>query len=496
MPRRSGLLLHPTSLPGRFGVGDAGPAAHRFLDFLAAAGQSVWQVLPLCPTSYGNSPYGGTSAFAGNPLLVSPEALVADGLLPAEAVGAVPAFASAHVDYAAVIPWKQALLRRSWEHVVAARADVVAEVERFTAAERDWLDDWTLFSAVKDAEGGRHWQDWPEPLRRRDAAALERARGELAAEIRFHAFVQWAFFAQWARLRARAAELGVALLGDLPIYVADDCVDVWASPELFALDADGRPTVIAGVPPDYFSATGQRWGNPLYRWDRMAEQGFAWWVRRLRANLRLADLVRLDHFRGFAGYWELPGDAPNGIPGRWVSGPGAALFAALRDALGSPLPIVAEDLGVITPDVVALRRDFGLPGMKVLQFGFGQDDSDHLPHHHTPDTVVYTGTHDNDTAVGWYATAGPRERARFGRYLGAGPHDVATAMIRAAMTSVAELAIVPVADVLGLGSEARMNTPAQESGNWGWRMLPGALRAEHAAELRRLAELTGRAPAR
>jgi 4-alpha-glucanotransferase len=491
--RRAGFLLHPTSLPGRFGVGDLGPEAYRFVDWIALAGGSVWQVLPLCPTSFGNSPYGGAAVFAGNPLLVSPELLVEDGLLAPEAVRGAPRFRDGRVDYDAAIAWKEAVLRRAWEHVGRERTDVLAAVDAFAAAPEQsfWLEDWALFSALKSRHGGAHWSEWPEPLRLRDAVALAEARGELAPELAFHRFAQFLFFGQWERLHAHARRAGVLVLGDLPIYVADDCVDVWASPELFQLDAERRPTVISGVPPDYFSATGQRWGNPLYRWDTLAEQGYGWWIRRLQANLRLADLVRLDHFRGFAAFWELPADAPTGEPGRWVSGPSSALFRALRDALGT-LPIVAEDLGMITPDVQALRRELGLPGMKVLQFAFGAADSDHLPHHHATDTVAYTGTHDNDTTVGWFAKAAPGERRRALELLGCAEQEVAPAMIRAAYGSVAEMAIVPVQDVLGLGSEGRMNTPASNAGNWTWRLLPGALRGEQARALRRLAELTGR----
>jgi 4-alpha-glucanotransferase len=490
------VLLHPTSLPGPHGVGDLGGEAESFLDWAAAAGQTVWQILPLGPTSWGHSPYGSLSAFAGNPLLVSPDRLLEEGLLPRPALGRVPELPADHVDFAAAGAWKDQVLRASHAHLAEhapqrIREAYAAFVESPDQAE--WLDDWALFAALKARFDGRAWTEWDPELRRRDAAALARARRELAAEIDFHRYAQFVFHRQWERLRGEARRRGIEILGDLPIYVAGDSAEVWARPDLFALDDLGRPTVVAGVPPDYFSATGQRWGNPLYRWDRMRAEGYAWWIARLRANLRRADRVRLDHFRGFVAYWEVPASEPTAVGGRWVAGPGVELFAALRAALGE-LPLVAEDLGVITPDVEALRDALELPGMKVLQFAFGELDGVHAPHRHRRRSVIYTGTHDNDTTRGWHARLGAEERARVHAYLGTtgdGPH---WDLVRAAYTSVAELAIVPLQDLLGLGSEARMNTPAEAAGNWSWRLRPGALGAELAERLRRLAALTGRLP--
>jgi 4-alpha-glucanotransferase len=490
--RAYGILLHPTSLPGPHGIGDLGPAAHTFVDWLAAAGARYWQVLPLVPTGLGSSPYGGTAAFAGNPLLISPQQLVRDGLLPAAALAETPRFPVTRIDWGRAIPWKESLLARAFAHVRANRPEVVAEALAWgREPSRRWVADWALFSALKEHYGGGHWAGWPAPLRDRDPAALASAERDLAELVTRHVFVQWVFERQWQELRSHARERGVGILGDLPIYVADDCVDVWVDRDLFTLDAEGRPTTIAGVPPDYFSRTGQRWGNPLYRWERHLETGFAWWIARVRRNLELADLVRCDHFRGFAGFWELPADAPDGRPGRWVKAPGRELFAALREALGA-LPLVAEDLGVITPDVVALRREFGLAGMKVLQFAYGAIDSDHAPHRHTADSVAYTGTHDNDTTRGWFEKAGPAERRRALAYLGCSAHDVVWAQMRACLQSVAELAIVPFQDVLELGSEGRMNTPSSAFGNWGWRSRSAALTRERAERLRELAALAGR----
>lgn len=490
--RSFGVLLHPTSLPSPHGCGDLGPSAHQFLRWLADAGARFWQVLPLVPTGLGNSPYGGTSAFAGNPLLISPEGLVRDGLLPADLLADTPRLPATRIDWERVITWKGGLLQQSFAHVRDTRPRLLEQALAWAGQPgRGWVADWALFSALKERHAGAHWIDWAPPLRDRHPDALAAAADELVEATTRHTFVQWVFEQQWQELRRAARERGVEILGDLPIYVADDCVDVWVHRELFTLAADGRPTTIAGVPPDYFSRTGQRWGNPLYRWDRHRETGFAWWVERVRRNLELADLVRCDHFRGFAGFWELPGDAPDGRPGRWVRAPGGELFAALRAALGS-LPLVAEDLGVITADVVALRQELGLPGMKVLQFAYGALDSDHAVHHHTPDTVAYTGTHDNDTTRGWFDKAGSAERRRALAYLGCDAHDVVWAQIRACFQSVAALAVVPFQDVLELGSEGRMNTPSSAAGNWGWRCRAGAMTGERAARLRELAALAGR----
>jgi 4-alpha-glucanotransferase len=460
------------------------------LGWLAAAGLSVWQLLPLSPVDRSGSPYTAASAFAGNPLLLSPERLVEDGLLGSDEIAGAPAGDPAHVDFAAVTTWKDALLRHAWEGFRRrGPAELRDELRAFAAEPRHgWLADWELYQALKRAHGGAAWTRWPEPLRRREPAALAQARSELLAETGFHRFAQYLFFRQWSRVRAAAAARRVLLLGDLPIYVAHDSADVWAQPHLFDLDAHGEPRHVAGVPPDYFSPTGQRWGNPLYRWERLREDGYAWWVDRLRGNLELTDLVRIDHFRAFAAYWEVPAHEETALVGRWVRGPGIDLFRALERALGG-LPILAEDLGTITPDVDALRAQAGLPGMKVLQFAFDEPHSTHLPHHHAPRSVVYTGTHDNDTTAGWYATASEVTRRRLLDYTGSDGHAVHRDLMRAAFTSPAELAIVPVQDVLGLGSAARMNTPGREGGNWSWRLVPGQLGPVDAAWVRRLAEV-------
>ncbi len=493
--RAAGILLHPTSLAGDYGVGDLGPEADRFLGWARDAGQSWWQVLPLGPPGGGhNAPYSCLSAFAGNPLLISPELLCRQGLLAPSDLDGVPSFPADQVDFAAVKPWKSELLRRSWERFQNDAPDGDRRsLEAFAeASDNAWLDDWTLFMAARRKNPGAGWWDWPGPVKRREPGALDDLRRAEAGEIAYQRYLQWQFFSQWQRLRDQAHEHGVRILGDLPIYVAWDSAEVWANPHLFQLDDEGRPLAVAGVPPDDFSDTGQLWGNPLYRWEGMAEDGYAWWTARLAANLRTCDRLRLDHFRGFAGYWSVPAGEETAEHGTWIDGPGRAMFDAWRENLGD-LPLVAEDLGVITPDVEQLRRDAGLPGIKVLHFGFGETDSEHLPHNFERRSVVYTGTHDNDTTAGWYRSLDRETRRRVRRYAGGG--KVHRALVRLAYASVAELAVVPAQDVLGLGAEARMNTPAVAEGNWAWRLAPGALTAEHARRLRALAELSGRLPA-
>lgn len=489
-PRFAGVLLHPTSLPGRYGVGDLGDELIAFLDWAAAAGFKLWQVLPLNPPGFGNSPYGCVSSFAGNPLLVSPQRLLEENLIAHDVLADVPNFSEDHVEFDKAIELKTKILRASWEHFNAHASDEQRHsLAAFIDAEREWLDDYTLYMTIKAHSHGAPWSRWRVRLAQRDPKAIARARKGWCDDIAHHQYVQWLFFRQWSAVRDAAHARGIRIMGDVPIYVAGDSADVWARRELFQLDDRGEPTFVAGVPPDYFSETGQRWGNPLYRWDRMRDENFAWWIARVRANLRFADLVRLDHFRGFAEYWEIPASEPTAIHGQWKPGPGIALFDAIRNAIGS-LPLVAEDLGFITDDVHELRRAAGLPGMKILQFGFGGNDSPHLPHRFDPHTVVYSGTHDNDTARGWYDSASENERATAHLYLGDG--DIAWSMIRAAYTSVAEAAVVPVQDVLALGSDARMNRPGAEKDNWSWRLHPSALTYEQAMHLRRLAELTGR----
>jgi 4-alpha-glucanotransferase len=490
--RTSGVLLHPTSLPGRFGIGDLGDELLAFLDWAQSAGLRIWQVLPLNAPGYGNSPYGCLSSYAGNPLLISPQRLVENGLLPDDALDDVPSFAEDYVEFDRVHAYKESLLRKSFAHFSEHASDEQREALAAFTHDNAWLPDWTLYAALKEKHGGKSWTEWPADVASRDRDALANARLDLADEIRFHEYVQGLFFAQWAAVREAASARGIRIMGDIPIYVAGDSADVWANREIFQLDEHGEPNVVAGVPPDYFSATGQRWGNPLYRWDVLRDTHFRWWVSRFRAALRFADIVRVDHFRGFAGYWEIPASEPTAIHGRWMPGPGRALFDALHDALGD-LPLVAEDLGHITKEVHELRKAIGVPGMKILQFAFAQPDSPHLPHCFDPKTVVYTGTHDNDTARGWYEDADAAEREAIASYLGVrDANDVAWSLIRAAYTSVAETAIVPVQDILNLGSEGRMNRPGAEHDNWSWRLAGGALTQEHADELRALGEVSGR----
>lgn len=490
MPARaSGLLLHPSSLPGGHGIGDLGPEAYRFVDFLVEAGQGLWQVMPLGPPGFGASPYAARSAFAGNPLLVSLDRLVEQGLLTPEEVAAAPADDPERVDFPRVEAFKLARLRRAFHRLPGQGAAALAA---FRATHAGWLEDYALFMALRDAHGGAVWTAWEPTLVRREPAALARARQELAGEIAFHAFVQWLFFEQWDALRRYAHARGVHIIGDLPIFVAHDSADVWAHQEIFDLDARGEPVTVAGVPPDAFSATGQRWGNPVYRWEVLRARGFDWWVARFRAMLATVDIVRIDHFRGFQAAWHIPAEEATAEHGTWVEVPGRELFAAVHAAL-APFPVIAEDLGLITPEVHALRRELGFPGMKVLQFAFGGDaDNPYLPHNHEPHSAVYTGTHDNDTTVGWYAALDERTRDHVRRYLAVDGHDIAWDFIRAALASVARIAVIPVQDVLALGSEARMNEPGRPHGNWEWRLRPGQLTAAHAARLRELSELYGR----
>ncbi len=504
-PRSSGVLLHPTSLPGRFGVGDLGDEAHKFVDFLAASGQSLWQVLPLGPTGYGDSPYQCFSAFAGNTLLVSPERLVEEGLLAAEDLARAPTFPAEKVDFGSAIEFKNALLRKAFERFTQTTdRDLRAYFEQFSRQAAGWLEDYALYRALKDAQGGLAWNEWGPELARRDAGALAAAREHLRDAVAAQKFYQFLFFRQWAALKSYAHEHGVLLVGDIPIFVARDSADVWMNPDQFKLDEAGNPLVVAGVPPDYFSATGQLWGNPIYNWDRMLQDGFRWWIERVRATLATFDIVRVDHFRGFAASWEIPGGDKTAERGRWVEVPGRELFTAIKNALGD-LPIIAEDLGVITPDVEALRDDFGLPGMRILQFAFGGDTTNtDLPHNYVRNSVVYTGTHDNDTTVGWFtsvAGAGStrdeaqieRERKFCLEYLGSDGREIHWDFIRAVLASVADTAVIPLQDLLGLGTEARMNLPNSTSGNWAWRYKPGALTPEIGERLKKMTELYGRA---
>ena len=505
--RASGILLHPTSLPGAYGIGDLGQPAYDFVDFLEATGQSLWQVLPLGPTGYGDSPYQCFSAFAGNPMLISPEPLVEDGLLAADDLRELAALSKDAVDYGAVIESKTKLLTKAHSAFVEnASEEAKADYLKFTEQAVWWLEDYATFRAIKDAHDGQEWTKWEPFLRDREDQALHFFRENHAVEVSRHKFWQFLFFKQWLALAAYANGKGVRIIGDIPIFVAHDSADVWANPQLFHLNKEGHPTSVAGVPPDYFSETGQLWGNPLYRWELMAKDGYQWWLKRIRAALSLVDIVRLDHFRGFEKYWAVPAEETTAVNGEWTLGPGADLFNAIKSAFANEagqLPIIAEDLGLITPEVDALREQFGFPGMRVLQFAFGTDpDADKLkPYSLTPNSVVYTGTHDNDTTLGWFASAtaedGKISEQEFAiKYLGSDGKELHWGFIRLALASVANTAIIPLQDVLGCGSEARMNTPARESGNWSWRFRTEQLTTELRQRLADLTELYGRNRAR
>jgi len=494
--RAAGVLLHPTSLPGPHGSGDFGPAAFHFVDWLAGAGQRLWQVLPLGGIGPGHSPYMSTSAFAGNVLLIDLAELQQRGWLEPHDLEPLPGMSERSVAFDVVVPYRMERLAKAAARFKASASAVERDdLAAFVARHAQWLPDYALFMALIEDAGGADWTDWDAPLVRREASALRAAEVRHAERIAFWTFCQWCFHRQLQRLRGHAAERGVRLVGDMPIFISHQSADVWSHPELFELGPDGRPLVIAGVPPDLFSATGQRWGNPLYRWSAHARDGYAWWIERVRHALALVDLARIDHFRGFVAHWEIAASEPTAINGRWVEGPGAALFDAIATALG-PLPLIAEDLGVITPDVDSLRRQLGFPGMRVLQFAWAQPDGSanrYLPHNHEPDAVTLTGTHDNDTTAGWWAAASEPVRQHVREYLATDGSEIAWDFIRAAFASVSDLAIVPLQDVLGLSSEDRMNVPGQASGNWGWRFSWAQVRREHAERLLRLARLFGRA---
>jgi len=497
LQRSTGILLHVSSLPSYGGIGDLGPAAHEFIDFLARAKQHVWQVLPICPTGYGNSPYAGSSAFAGNPALISLELLSDRGWIDGQRIAGLPGRSGA-VDFQQVEDRKLPLLYEAAGRFLDRGLDDDAlagqwtDFEEFCRTESAWLNDYALYAVLRRKFKTGAWTEWPEPLRRRDPQALGQVEAEHGRDLALERVLQFAFQQQWDQLREAGERHGIRILGDVAIFVNMDSSDVWVHPEIFELDENLKLIRIAGVPPDYFSKTGQRWGNPLYRWDVLASRGFDWWIDRMRRAIALYDIVRLDHFRGFEAYWAIPAEEETAVNGQWVKAPGLALFRAIQNALGD-VALVAEDLGMITPEVEALRRELGMPGMKVLQFGFGSKGAHiHLPHRFAPGTVAYTGTHDNDTTQGWWNSVSEAIHAAAEALLGPVADRPSWPLIRAAQASIAEIAIVPAQDLLELGSEARMNTPAVATGNWSWRAPEGSWMEELANRLAALAEVTDR----
>ncbi len=506
--RQSGILLHPTSLPSPFGIGDLGHEAYRFIDFLASTGQTLWQILPLGHTIYGNSPYMCFSAFGGNPLLISPEKLAEDGLIDPSDIENPPQFPEDRVDYGTVIPFKMSLLAKSFQKFKErlSGTHVSDDFYAFCQQNVSWLEEYALFVALKAAHGQRVWTEWEAGAFGRDPGALVKWRNKLGEEIQFHKYTQYIFFKQWQHLKKYCRSKGISIIGDMPVYVAHDSADVWGSRTHFYLDDKGKPLVVAGVPPDYFSATGQRWGNPIYRWGAMAQSGYKWWIDRFRINFELVDILRLDHFRGFEAYWEIPATEPTAAVGRWVKGPGASLFKAVQAALGN-IQIIAEDLGLITPEVDAMRDRLKFPGMRVLQMAFGNDPkaAEYRPHNHTRHSVVYTATHDHNTTVGWFtAKAGTqtsqtkeeveKERRYALAYVDTDGREIHWDFIRLALGSVANTAIFPLQDVLGLGSEARMNLPGTFAGNWEWRFTTDMLTPAISDRLRALTRIYERCP--
>jgi 4-alpha-glucanotransferase len=502
--RASGILLHPTSLPGRFGIGDLGPQAFEWVDQLVAAGQAYWQVLPLGPTGYGDSPYQCFSAFAGNTLLISPEKLLDDCLITVDDLESTPHGASNKVDFNAVGKFKAAFLAKAYRAFEQqTNVDLRNEFEVFCREQMSWLNGYALYRALRTSQSQKPWYEWPDRLKLRDKRTIEIANEQLFNEVRAEKFSQFLFFRQWFALKAYANSGGVKIIGDIPIFVALDSSDVWCNRDKFKLNADGTARVVAGVPPDYFSKTGQRWGNPIYDWDAMQRDGFGWWISRFRSTFEMVDIARVDHFRGFIAAWEVPGEDATAENGSWVEVPGTALFTALKLELGE-LPLIAEDLGVVTQEVEQLRDDFGFPGMRILEFAFGGDAKNHdLPHNYINNCVAYTGTHDNDTTVGWWqsqAGAGStrdeadisREHSFCLKYLNTDGREINWDLIRAIWASVADTAIAPVQDLLGVGSEGRMNLPATMSGNWSWRLTDGMIIKDIVTRLKELTITYGR----
>ena len=496
--RLSGILLHPTSLPSPFGIGDLGKEAYEFIDFLENAGQHLWQILPLTHTGFGDSPYQSFSAFAGQPLLISPAHLLELGLLESFELANCPVTDEAQIDYGVIIPWKQLIFRLAYDRFLTrdnVKQELKDDFHKFCAEHEDWLDDYALFMTCKDIHGGKSWLEWEKKYRIPTEEIRTELKKTFAEDIGYYKFLQFLFFTEWSALKKYANAHGVQIIGDIPIFVSMDSADVWAGQRLFQLDAKGYPLAVAGVPPDYFSATGQLWGNPLYNWPIHEEEGFGWWTKRIKSQLQSLDILRIDHFRGFESYWSVPYGEETAINGEWIKAPGNQLFEAIEKALGKNLPIIAEDLGIITEEVTALREAFHFPGMKILQFAFETTgESDYLPHQFkSPRCVCYTGTHDNDTTCGWYRTLETACKKKVQLYTNTEPgRDISRNMIRLCLSSTAAYAIFPLQDALALGSEARMNTPGIASGNWGWRYKASALTDSLAKELKELSVLYGR----
>ncbi len=496
-PRLSGILLHPTSLPGPYGIGDLGPEAYEFVDNLKISGQKLWQVLPLGPVGGSNSPYQSYSSFAGQPLIISPDLLVEDRLLSPEDLSMIPSLPDGHVEYDAVRAYKRPLLKKALENFLLLPDEhpLKEEYQEFCKKEAEWLDDYCLFMAIMKANDGKPWYEWEAPIRKGNKTAKKKwmKMDAVKEEYTFQSFIQFLFFRQWSALKVYANEQGISIIGDIPIFVAANSADVWANKKLFKLDKDGHPTVVAGVPPDYFSETGQLWGNPLYKWNVHKKDRYSWWMNRIRAQLVKYDYVRIDHFRGLDEYWEVPADAETAMDGKWMPGPKADFFNVMREELGEDLPIIAEDLGLITQSVHDLRDQFDLPGMKILQFAFeNTEDNDFLPYNYPRNSVCYTGTHDNDTSSGWYHSASEESKDKIRRYLSTDGRHISWDMIRCALSSVSRMAIIPIQDIFEDGSDRRMNIPGVAQGNWGYRYYKEQFHDGLKKGLREMSEIYGR----
>jgi 4-alpha-glucanotransferase len=492
--RSAGILLHPTSLPGIYGIGDLGPAAYTFIDLLKETGCKLWQVLPLGPTGFGDSPYQSFSAFAGNPLLISPELLKNEGLLNIQDLPKLIHTSEERIDFGEIIPWKNDLLDKAFINYCKIKNSIHKDYDSFCEENTFWLNEYAIFMTLKELHGGESWINWPKLIKSNDINTINNLRVKESFSIEKYKFVQYIFFKQWSSLKSYANKAGIKIIGDIPLYVAHDSADTWSHQDLFQLDGNGKPSVVAGVPPDYFSPTGQLWGNPIYRWEEHKLTGYEWWMERIKSQLNLVDLVRLDHFRGFAGYWEVPGGELTAENGKWVQGPGMEFFQAIIQRLikGSQLPFIAEDLGEITQDVIELRDELNLPGMKIMQFAFSSPDNIFLPHNYTDNYVAYTGTHDNDTTIGWFNSAPENEKKFAKEYLGVEGINISWDLIRAIWSSVAVYAIAPMQDILNLDSYARMNYPSRLGGNWSWRMANYPVDMEIIKRLKKINQIYGR----